>query len=250
MLKSLQWKVVLIYSLLLLFTLQLIGVYLVQNLERYYLENFRENLENQAKLLSNFISPRPLEERSEEDIAYLIKELRGVWEMDITVLDSNARVVGSSGNQDIIGSRLIREEVTAALSNTTSGAIRSDLSTGERRYYLEKPLVNRGSTAGLIYLSGSLNSVDCTLNRIKFTLITGSGIAIPSVCCLADFNQYDNQSHTGGYQKAHIITRGFSQHIEVVAADEIGHQGRSFNYLSSRLSQNMKYPRRKVKLKP
>ncbi len=241
MLKSLQWKIVLIYSLLLLFTLQLIGVYLVQDLERYYLESYKENLENQAKLLSTFISPRPLEERSAEDIAYLIKEFRGLWEMDIMVLDSNARVVGSSGSQDIIGSRLIRQEVTAALSSATSGAIRIDPSTRERRYYLAVPLASRGSTVGLIYLSGSLNSVDRTLNQIKLTLITGSGIALAIGLCLGlILTRTITSPILEVTRKAHKMAQGdFSQHIQVVSADEIGQLGRSFNYLSSRLSQNL-----------
>ncbi len=242
MFNSLQWKVIIIYSLLLLFTLQLIGVYLVQDLEKYYLESYKENLENQAKLLSTFISPRPLEERSAEDIAYLVKELRGLWEMDIIVLDSNARVVGSSGRQDIIGSRLIREEVTSALSSTTSGAIRIDPSTGERRYYLAVPLISGGSTVGLIYLNGSLNSVDGTLNQIKLTLITGSGIALAIGFCLGLIL---TRTITGPIlevtRKAHKMAQGdFSLPIQVVSTDEIGQLSRSFNYLSSRLDQNLK----------
>ncbi|HHX87673.1 MAG TPA: cell wall metabolism sensor histidine kinase WalK, partial [Firmicutes bacterium] len=242
MLKSLQWKIVLIYSLLLLFTLQLIGVYLVQDLERYYLGSYKENLENQAKLLSTFISPRPLEERSAEDIAYLIKEFRGLWDMDIMVLDSSARVVGSSGSQDIIGSRLIREEITGALSSDTSDAIRIDPSTRERRYYLAVPLLSRGSTVGLIYLNGSLKNVDRTLKQVKFTLITGSGIALAIGLCLGlILTRTITSPVLEVTHKARKMAQGdFSQRIEVDTADEIGQLGRSFNYLSSRLSHNLK----------
>ncbi len=242
MLKSLQWKIVSIYSLLLLFTLQLIGVYLVQGLERYYLENYRENLENQAKLLSTFISPRPLEERSAEDIAYLIKELRGLWEMDIMVLDNSARVVGSSGSQDIIGSRFIREEVREALSGTTGGTIRIEPSTKERRYCLAVPLISRGNKVGLVYLSGSLSSVDHTLNQIKMTLITGSGIALAIGLGLGlILTKAITSPILEVTQKAHKMAQGdFSQRIKVVSADEIGQLGCSFNNLSSQLNRSLK----------
>lgn len=241
MLKSLQWKIVLIYSLLLLFTLQLIGVYLVQDLERYYLDSYKENLENQAKLISTFIAPRPLEERSTEDIAHLTRELRGLWEMDIMVLDSNAQVVGSSGSQEVIGSRLIREEVMAALSNTTSGVVRTDPSTRERRYYLAVPLASRGSTTGLIYLGGSLKSVDSTLNQIKLTLITGSTIVLAIGLVLGLILTGTITAPILEVTKtAEKMARGdFTRKIQVVSGDEIGQLGHSFNYLSTRLSQNL-----------
>ncbi|NMD43139.1 MAG: cell wall metabolism sensor histidine kinase WalK, partial [Firmicutes bacterium] len=67
---SLQWKIVLVYSLLLLFALQLISVNLIQSLEQYYLHNFRTGLEYQARLLASFLEPLLREgHKSTEDIA-------------------------------------------------------------------------------------------------------------------------------------------------------------------------------------
>ena len=69
----------LVYSLLLLFALQLISVYLVQSLEQYYLHNFKTGLEYQARLLASFLEPFIRDEpESSDDIANLVREFSGL----------------------------------------------------------------------------------------------------------------------------------------------------------------------------
>lgn len=241
--KGLQWKIVLIYSLLLLFTLQLIGVYLVQSLEQYYLNNYQTGLENQARLLAAFLEPR-LQEVHEpsEDIVHLVREFGGVREMEVTVLDRYAHVIGTSSSQSLIGRRLIRDEITRALTGRSGDAIRLDPGSGERRYYLAFPMIDDRKTLGIIYLSGSLKNVDAILNEVKMILLTGSGVALAISFLLgiilartitAPIQAVTNQ--------ANLMAGGdFSKKIEVQASDEIGQLGRTFNYLAERLSHNIK----------
>ncbi|HOB87743.1 MAG TPA: hypothetical protein PKO38_08645, partial [Bacillota bacterium] len=155
MLRSLQGKIVLLYSLLLLFTLQGISVYLVQSLESYYLNNYQLSMESQSKLLSAFLASRLKETQGTalEDIMHLINEFSGWREVEITVLDDYAQVIGSSRRDDIAGRRMIREEVTRALTGTQSSTIRYDPRYNERRFYLAYPVTESGATIGIIYLS-------------------------------------------------------------------------------------------------
>lgn len=241
MFKSLQWKIVLIYSLLLLFTLQLIGVYLVQALEKYYLDSFRAGLETQARLLSTLLAPRPFDRRSEEDIAHLVREFRGFWDMEIVVLDRYARVIGTSGNQEQLGRRLIREEITRALRGSTGDAIRLDPAQWERRFYLAYPLALDGGTAGIVYLNSSLKNVDNTLNEVKMILVSGSAAALAIAFLLGlILTRTITVPVRAVTAKAEKMARGdFSQQIEVQDLDEIGQLGRSFNYLASQLSRTL-----------
>jgi two-component system sensor histidine kinase VicK len=241
--KSLQWKIVLIYSLLLLFTLQLIGVYLVQSLEQYYLHNFKTGLEYQARLLAAFLTPS-LEEghEAEEDIAHLVREFSELREMEIAVLDSYAHVVGTSSNRTMVGGRLIRDEITRALAGELSEAIRYDPAAGERRYYLALPLKDQRNINGVVYLSGSLNKVDTVLNQIKLILLSGSafalGVSILLGIILAKTITAPIQEVT---RQAGLMAQGdFSQKIKVISADEIGRLGATFNYLAERLHRNIR----------
>lgn len=233
----------LIYSLLLLFTLQLISVYLVQSLEQYYLHNFKTGLEYQAHLLAAFLAPSLLEgAESEEDIAYLVREFSGMREMEITVLDTYAHVIGTSTEQAMIGGRLIRDEITRALTGELSEAIRYDPVDGERRYYLAFPLKEQKGVNGIIYLSGSLSKVDAVLNQIKLILLTGSGLALAVSFLLGIILARTITTPIREVtRQAELMAQGdFSQKIEVKSADEIGRLGATFNHLAARLEQNIR----------
>jgi len=234
---------VLVYSLLLLFALQLISVYLVQSLEQYYLHNFKTGLEYQARLLASFLEPFLRDEpESSEDIANLVREFSGLRETEIAVLDSSAHICGSSKSQTQVGGRLIRDEVTRALAGEQGEAIRLDPAAGERRCYLAFPLKGGGDVNGVIYLSGSLKKVDTVLNQIKLILLSGSGLvlAISTLLgmVLARTITTPIQEVT---RQAGLMARGdFSQVIRVKSGDEIGRLGASFNYLARRLDRNIK----------
>jgi len=233
---------VLVYSLLLLFTLQLISVYLVQSLEQYYLHNFKTNLEYQARLLGSFLDPLLKEgHESAEDIAHLVREFSGLREMEIDVLDPHAHIIGTSKNQSMVGGRLIRDEITRALTGELSETIRYDPASEERRYYLAFPLKDEGGVNGIIYLSGSLNNVDTVLNQIKLIMLSGSGFALAVSfllgIILAKTISTPIQEVT---RQAGLMAQGdFSQKINVKSADEIGRLGATFNHLAEQLDRNI-----------
>lgn len=235
--KSLQWKIILIYSLLILFSLQLVSVYLVQSLERYYLINYKNGLDTQARLLAA-LAP-PLEDS--DDIAHLVKEFSGLNELEIVVLNRQAHVIASSVDQSLVGQRLIQDEITKALTGQIDNTIRYDPVHRERRYYYAFPVKDERTTMGVIYLSGSLRQVDATLHEIKVILLTGAAVALTISILLgiiltgtitAPIREVTTQ--------AALMAKGdFSQKIKVRASDEIGQLGHTFNYLADRLSQNI-----------
>ena len=233
----------LIYSLLLLFALQLICVYLAQSLEHYYLHNFQSALENQARLLASLMEPFLQEgQKSPEDIAHLVREFSALQEVEIDVLDSYAHIVGTSQNQALVGGRLIQDEVTRALTGEMSGTVRLDLSTAERRYYLAFPLKDEGEVSGVIYLNGSLRNVDAVLKQVKLILLSGSGLALAVSILLGTILARTISTPIQEVtRQAGLMAGGdFSQRIRVKSADEIGRLGVAFNHLAGRLDQNIK----------
>jgi two-component system, OmpR family, sensor histidine kinase VicK len=240
--KGLQWKIIFIYLMLILLSLQLISVYLIQSLEQYYLRNFKESFENQARLLAIFMQPSLGEGQAwAEDTVRLAREFRDLYSMEIIILDSFASVVGTSGSQSLIGQRLIRDEITRALAGHMSDIIRFDPVNQERRYYLAFPVISENNTIGVIYLSGSLKAVDSTLNEVKAILLTGVLLAL-LVCFFlgvvltktitAPIQEVTDQANS-------MALGDYTRSIKVRAADEIGQLGESFNYLAEQLSQTI-----------
>ncbi len=228
--------------MLIFFSLQLISVYLVQSLEQYYLRNYKESLENQARLLSVFMQPGLGERQAwADDTVSFAREFRDLHEMEIIILDNFAQVIGTSGSQALIGRRLIRDEITRALAGNLSDDVRFDPVNQERRYYLAFPIVNDQNIIGVIYLSGSLQSVDDTLNEVKTILLSGVGIALAVSLILGTvltktitipISDVTNQA----YNMAH---GDYSRKIKVQSADEIGRLGETFNYLADQLNNTI-----------
>lgn len=67
MFKSIQWKLVVIYIMLILLAMELVSIFLVQSLEKYHIQTLSNTLDGKAQLISGYIirhlSPIP---RSEE----------------------------------------------------------------------------------------------------------------------------------------------------------------------------------------
>ena len=242
MFNSLQWKIIFIYMLLILFSLQLISVYLVQSLEQYYLRNYKESLENQARLLSVFMQPGfGVGQALTEDTVRLTREFRDLYEMEIIILDNFANVIGTSGSQALIGRRLIRDEITRALAGNLSDDVRLDPENQERRYYLAFPISNDDSIIGVIYLSGSLQPVDDTLNEVKTIMLTGVAIALAvSLFLGVVLTRTITMPIKDVTDQAYYMARGdYSRSIKVETTDEIGRLGETFNYLANQLSHTI-----------
>jgi two-component system, OmpR family, sensor histidine kinase VicK len=225
--------------MLILFSLQLISVYLVQSLEQYYLRNYKESLENQARLLSVFMEPGFGEVQGwAEDTVRLAREFRDLHDLEIIILDNFAHIIGSSGSQALIGRRMIREEITRALAGHLSDNMRYDQVNEERRYYLAFPVRNDQNVLGVIYLSGSLRAVDDTLKEVKAIMLTGVALALVVSFLLGIvLTRTITSPITEVTDQAMNMAGGdFSRKIEVHASDEIGRLGETFNYLAEQLS--------------
>ncbi|MCR3920969.1 MAG: cell wall metabolism sensor histidine kinase WalK [Firmicutes bacterium] len=246
MFKSIQWKLVLIYSLLILFAMQFFAVFLSQSLEDYYVNTYSKNLESQGLLLVNFLE-RYFDDSDGEDANNAIDDLvleysRYAGTTDIMVLDAFGRVISSSRQENQLrGQRIMQEEITRALMGNSSEAIRLDPETRERMKYLALPVFSGERQQGVVYVIGSLEPIYSTLREIQLIFLTGALMVIGITILLGFFLA---KSITGPIQevtsKAAQIAHGdFRQRITTHSEDEIGRLGDMFNYLSQQLDATL-----------
>lgn len=244
MFKSVQWKLIFIYSLLFLFAMQFFAVFLSQSLERYYLNAYSRNLESQGLLLANFLERYLAGEDDSRAIEGLVLEYsRYAGTTDIMVLDAFGRVISSSrAEEGLRGQRIIQEEITRALTGNRSEEIRRDPETEERFNYLALPVRSGQKTLGVVYLIASLEPIYSTLREIQFLFLTGAVLVIGVTVLLGFFLA---KTITGPIQevtsKAAQIAHGdFRQRIQIHSQDEIGRLGEMFNYLSRQLDATLR----------
>lgn len=243
MFKSMQWKIVLMYTLLILFAIQFFGVYLLQGIEEYYLKDFSDSLETQGELLASFVRRHLVDEQAELYIHDLVKGFGHQAGTEIMVLDGFGRVI-SSNNEDteLLGRRIVHQEVTRALTGHKSEDLRLVPDTNQRTKYLALPVKSGQNVVGVVYLVGSLESLDNTLQQIRVILLTG-GLLVMAITAslgfvLAKTITVPIQAITSKAEK--MASGDFSQKISVKEDDEIGQLGMMFNHLAQQLDETLK----------
>ena len=243
---GMQGKIVLMYSLLILFAMQLSGVYLVRSLENYYLQNYAGSQAAKGELLVSFIRRYLMEDdNQEEHLSSLIAEFGGGSPPTETmILDRHGRLLAGPDQRSLsmLGGRVIQEDVLLALAGNKVEAVRIDPETGSRHYHLVIPVKNAGSVVGVVFMKGSLEHIYLTLREIKFLLITGWSIAL-GIAIIIGFllTRTITRPIKEVTSRAAAMARGdFSQHIDVRSDDEIGELGKMFNYLTGRLQETLK----------
>lgn len=242
---GMQGKIVLLYSLLILFAMQLGGVYLVRSLENYHLRNFAASQNAQAELLGNFLRRYLLEdEQQPEQISQLISDF---WEgspvTEIMVLDRHGRLLGGPEQRSfsLLGGRVIQDDVLLALTGNRMETVRADPQTGGRYHYLALPVKDGNTVVGVVFLRSSLEHIYITLREIKFMLLSG-WLVVLAISIVIGFllTRTITQPIREVTSRAAAMAGGdFSQQIMVRAQDEIGELGRMFNYLAARLQSTL-----------
>lgn len=239
--KSIQWKLVLVYILLLLFALELFGVYMLSSIENYYLSNLKDSLHGQVRLLSDLAERYFHHPPDQQGLQQLIREYSLLVGGEVYLLDANGVVLASSqGLESFLGRRIVQQEVISAILGRGVDSIRLDHNTNQRHYYYAEPLYSGGSIAGVVYVSTSLQLIDDTLHQMRKILLTGAVLTL-GISAVLGLNLAS--TITRPLQKitlqAEAMKQGdFNKQIRIDADDEIGRLSDTFNALRKELKQS------------
>jgi two-component system sensor histidine kinase VicK len=240
MFKSIQWKLVVIYIMLILLAMEVVGVFLVQSLEKYHIDTLSNTLDGRAQLISGYIErhlspiPRP------QDINDVIRGFG--QEIGIVILDGSASIITSTDDTRFQkGTKLLTPEITQASFGTTAKDTRIDSKSKIPYMYYAYPVKNEDTVVGIIYLISSMKSIYDTISNTKTILFMATLLGL-IVTGLLGFAL--SKTITGPIQevtkRAASLARGdFNQQIEVRSNDEIGKLTYMFNFLTNRLKDTM-----------
>ena len=247
--KSIQFKFVLTYTLLILLAMQLIGVYFTDRLEHASLENFDKSLENQANLLSYNVS-EAMKEAEQSDLSnqsLLMKsiqsQLNEVRDMiDVQVIDKNGTILGTtSQDQSSIGKRTTNDQVIYDLINSTGYKRRTlyNPQTKTRVMVATIPIKVGNDRQALLYMEKSLDPVYDNLRAVNKILATATGLALLVTALLGYFLARTITKPLALMKRqALAVSQGdFSRRVKDYEDDEIGQLAHSFNNMTERLQE-------------
>ncbi|MDF2684359.1 MAG: walK [Brevibacillus sp.] len=245
--KTIQWKMVVIYMLLILLAMQFIGAYFAREVESYYINNFSEALNGQASLLASLLESdlRPKDgkeqnpEQYRQDIDNLINNLVKINGANVQVIDQTGTVVSTTEDKSRIGQRTSQPEVTIALLGTRSESMRIDPRTGARVKVLVLPVKGDQIVYGAVYMVASMEATYTTIRKMNGILATGTMFALVITAGLGVvLARTITKPVKEMTRQARAVADGdFNSNVKVYSGDEIGQLGMAFNHMTLRLQE-------------
>lgn len=254
MFKSIRWRFILIYFLLVFLAMSIVGIYIVNQLEDIQLNMNTKNME--ARISSIVASYQSLNSGSwNENIEEIKKSINSVqvgYNENIYVIlnDENRTIIAGSVEESIGVSAFNNNKIdnyilTKSMDGTSYHTAPLDRfeDTENKRffYHMSFPVQIDGIINGYIYLINNIDYIYDTVDESKQIMTQATIIALTVTIFLGLIL---STSITGPIKeltiKAKQMSLGdFDQKVNVKSDDEIGQLGNMFNYLIDQLKRSM-----------
>jgi two-component system sensor histidine kinase VicK len=256
-LRTIQVKLIIMYVLLILFAMQLIGLYFMKTIESSFRNNFSVALTQQSKLVSLYVDTNLITNQdskntdaqsaeSKKRFASL-NEFVGNWNKvinaDIQLIDANGIVLASSqpDAQSIVGQKNTQPIVSRALQNIVDNDTDNILvdTDGNRKKYIARPIGSGGKVIGAVYIVASMEDTFSTIQKITRIFWSGTFIALTLSALLSVILSHTITSPIKEITKqvTHIASGNFDHQLKVRGQDEIGQLSYAFNGMTDRLKE-------------
>ncbi|MGM0877069.1 MAG: cell wall metabolism sensor histidine kinase WalK [Bacillota bacterium] len=249
--RSIHFKFVMVYVLLIMIAMQIIGIYFVKELETSLRKNFEDSLTKRVSLLVYNIEQEMSRDPNEyekgktasEEITLIIRDFVTEEILEVRVIDKNKTVIATSSiNQDIVGKKTTEEMVLRALVGLDYDNLFIDKDTGQRVRVMTLPINENNfsdQTIGAIYIVASMEEVFAQMRIINKILATGTILSLLITAALGIFlARTITRPMTDMRKQAIELANGnFSRKVKVYGEDEIGQLAVTFNYLTEKLEE-------------
>lgn len=247
--KSINFKIALVFAMLLVVTLEVVGVIFVRQLETQNLNQFKTQVQLQP-YVENEISTqleRANTKSANSQISDIIGNINNQNITEIRVIDAKGVIRGTSNstNQNIVDQKTTDRNVKDVIYNTRTYQQVSYNKTTNTRYFVSiVPLINTaGATnnlTGVVYIRANLESVYQNVNNITLIFVVAALIAITIGLILAVLiSRAITRPIEEMRQRTIQIARGdYSGQVQIYGDDELGQLAEAVNELSVRVEES------------
>ncbi|MFC6169479.1 cell wall metabolism sensor histidine kinase WalK [Loigolactobacillus jiayinensis] len=244
--QSINFKIAIVFILLLMITLEIIGAYFVKQLEEQNIETFKQQVQTPV-YVDNQLSSQLLKSdtaAANKAIANILTDLNN--SADIRVVDSKGTVRGTSdlNDQRVIGQKTADNNIKSVLYNNRSYETLSYDEKNHASYYVSVvPLVNPNSDSssivGVIYVRANMQSVYRNINNITLIFLTASLVAalFSSIIAVVISRAITRPIDEMKKQAIRMARGDYSGQVRIYGRDELGQLAVAVNNLSVRVEE-------------
>ncbi|GEK28619.1 PAS domain-containing sensor histidine kinase [Furfurilactobacillus siliginis] len=247
--QSINFKIALVFALMLLITLEIVGAFFVRQLERQNLSTFKQQVQLQA-YIDNSLSDQLMRNNTSAAntrIRSILTEVNNPNITEIRVIDNKGTIRGTSNvnDQTVVGQKTTDSNIKNAIYNNRSYQRDIYDTRDNNRYYVSVvPLLNssgsNGNTlVGVLYVRASLEGVYQNVNKITLIYLSAALVAIvlglfmSIVISRAITRPIDEMKR----QTVQIAQGDYSGQVRVYGTDELGQLASAVNNLSVRVEE-------------
>ena len=253
MFKSIRWRFILIYFLLVFLAMSIVGLFIITQLEQIQLDMSSKNME--TRITSILATSSPMQKDNWEDN---IEEIQSSINEGIQIgYNENVYIVLNDEKKTVIAGSVVGTIGQSAYNlNMINNYILTKSSDGNteeivppQQYenstnvmkHMSYPVKENGKIKGFIYLITNIEYIYETVDHSRDIMTQATIIALSITVVLGLIL---SRSITGPIKdltvKAKQMSQGnFDQKVEVKSNDEIGQLGKMFNYLIDELKKSM-----------
>ena len=241
MLKSIQWKLVIISFLLVWLAMSIIGVFITKEIKENQIESLTTTIKARAYYLADIL-------KDEMSGARNIQETVNNWffgqggQIDgVRVLNNAQGLLAEAGNRDIKGDSLLGFMIDETIKQKKDIEMNNEVGN-EYSKSIAIPIYSTANDfVGVIYINADLSEIEGNMKKINNMLTYATIWALAITVILGSLlARTITDPIKEVISKAEKLAKGeFEQIVTVKSNDEVGQLTGMFNYLSDRLKTTL-----------
>ncbi|MDD4779494.1 MAG: ATP-binding protein [Tissierellia bacterium] len=248
MFKSIRWRFVLIYFLLVLLAMSIVGLFIITQLEHIQLDMSSKNMVTRIKTI--FSSTTAMQQS--DDWSQNIDEIQNSFKNGIqigynenvyVILNDEIKTIIAGSVEETIGQSAYNLNtinnyiLTKSMEGNYVDIVPTEINEESVYHHMSYPIMQDEEIKGYIYLKTNIDYIYDTVDKSKEIMTQATAMALTITILLGLIL---SRSITGPIKdltvKAKQMSEGnFDQKVEVKSNDEIGQLGKMFNFLIDEL---------------
>ncbi len=166
-------RLIVSFLFLLIFTMSLLGSYVLWYFYQHNLSSLENSLGIQAQIIEQLLIEHMRSPQEKATVDTRVKELATVKDLRITIIDTDGTVLADSWeNPAIMENHMLRPEVANALNGEKGTAIRYSTTINQNMLYVSIPARQTGEILGVVRVASTLAYVESGFSQIRSVLFT------------------------------------------------------------------------------
>ncbi|WDL99173.1 ATP-binding protein [Alicyclobacillus sp. ALC3] len=239
--RSIRVKLVAVYLLLILFSLQVIGAYFVRSLNTSLMRNETQTVKAQAQLIASMAAPEITKAAKDpQGFSSVLASMPQLINGSAYILNPQGVVLDTSVGRALIGQKRVDSVVTeTTVSKQPATAIRVDPITNQYLLEVAVPITDQGRFQGVVEYDVPVQGIYTTIHQVTTIFYTASLVALLLTAALSVIlaQTIARPVVEVTRQARHMAAGDFTRRVAVNSNDEFGELSTAINDLAEKLAE-------------